>query len=808
MQERGQSVSSGMWVALGGALIAIAAVVVLATTPAQPRAHAGVRHFSLAAVTRPSATRRVLELSGRGDFPPGVTRAGNRLLVKGSRADDTLIVDFSHGNPIPSGGLLYDGTGHETAVGNVLVIRGGHFRRDVYDFTSASAGSIQLDRTRIAYRNLQPVANTGTATDAVFNLPAGANSALLQDDATPGNNKSELFSGAHAFETTTFTNPSSSLTINGGGDGDALTVEPADSFTAANVTVGSEGSVAADSLTTTGTLRITAGSVTQPSGALAVGAVGVNTVGGIALSGASNAIGLFAGSASGAGAAVSVVSSPLSVGTVAASGSFAGASGVSTNDGDIGLSTTTGSLKLSQALTAGTAKLTATCGTGGGACAVDASGGSLNGSPVTLSSGSGPGTFDLTDDNTVGAGPLIIDGGGTGTAKLGRSSVSQSPDSGLVLRNLVSAAVTGGNFTANAKEGILVQNTAAANIGGAATGQPNVIAGNGTNGITVASGSGIQIVQNSIFANRGLGISLQNGANHGLSAPVLSAAAPSGSGTHVTGSLHGTTGHSYRIELFDNSACDPSGFTEGRTFIGSTTVAADPSGDAAFNSVVPGPSGVNDGVGATATDVATGDTSQFSSCIKPAPPSVSILAPTQGAKYKLGAVARASFSCADDSRGPGIALCLPTGINGALVDTRTAGSHTFAVTAVSSDGMSSTQSVTYTVQSPPSNRFTLSQKKLKQTTGDVSFAVAVPGAGTVSVVETMLSSGKQFVAGRARLSPRRRQTVRVAIKPNGRALRLVRHHKALVSVQLQVTFTPNGGTSHSVRFALSLSNRA
>jgi hypothetical protein len=672
--------------------------------------------------------------------------------------------------------------------------------RRLIGMSAAFGAAVGLAAGSSALADASPICSADPTT-VTCHLPSGDNHAVIQDDGTPNNGKSEIVVGD---TTTTFVNPTESLIVNGGGPADSLTLAPTDTFNAAEVTIGSEGTVDAETLTTTGTLRITAGKVDQPSGALDVGALGVNAAAGITVTQPGNAIGTFAGSASGAGAAVSVVSAPLSVGTVAASGSFAGASGVSTDNGDLGLSTPVGALDLSQPVSAGSGKLTATCGTSGGTCTIDASGGSLSGSPVTLSGGSGTDAFDLTDENTTGAGPLIIDGGGTGTATVVRSSVTQSPGSGLVLENLRQATVTGGNFTANAQEGILVQNTASATIGGTGAGQPNVVAGNGSNGITAASGSGIQIIQNSIFANRGLGISLQNGANHGQSAPALSAATPSGTGTQVSGSLHGTPGHSFRIELFDNPACDPTGFTEGRTFIGSANVAADGSGNASFDVTVPGSSAANDAVGATATDLATGDTSQFSGCIKPAPPSVSILAPSAGARYKLGALVRTSFSCADGARGPGIALCVATGNNGGFVDTRSSGPHTFAVTAVSVDGMSTTNSVNYTVPPPPSNQFTLSRKKLKPATGVVSFDVAVPGAGTLTAVETMISAGKQFVAGRAHQVPRRRQTLHLTIRPNARGGQLVHHHQKQVSFQLQVTFTPTGGTSHSVRFVLSL----
>src|SRR2546423_15444766 len=107
-------------------------------------------------------------------------------MVQGSADDDTLIVDFSHGDPVPPGGLVYDGGGHDTRVGNVLVVRGGHFHDAVYDYSSRSAGSIHLDRASIPYRHLQPVANSGAAANVVLNLPAGGNDARIQDDGTAG----------------------------------------------------------------------------------------------------------------------------------------------------------------------------------------------------------------------------------------------------------------------------------------------------------------------------------------------------------------------------------------------------------------------------------------------------------------------------------------------------------------------------------------------------------------------------------------------------------------------------------------------
>ena len=79
-----------------------------------------------------------------------------------------------------------------------------------------------------------------TVTNLVFNLPAGPSTAFLEDDGTSGNGISQIRSGNGTFETTTFANPSGSLTINRGNAGDTLTVNALPDFTA-GLTIGSAG---------------------------------------------------------------------------------------------------------------------------------------------------------------------------------------------------------------------------------------------------------------------------------------------------------------------------------------------------------------------------------------------------------------------------------------------------------------------------------------------------------------------------------------------------------------------------------------
>ena len=87
-----------------------------------------------------------------------------------------------------------------------------------------------------------------------------------------------------------------------------------------------------------------------------------------------------------------------------------------------------------------------------------------------------------------------------------------------------------------------------------------------------------------------------------------------------------------------------------------------------------------------------------------ADPTVTISSPSDGALYVVGQNVASSFSCTDGAGGPGISTCLGQGnaSSGHQVDTSTAGTHSFTVTATSSDGQSGHSSVSYTVAAAPS----------------------------------------------------------------------------------------------------------
>jgi hypothetical protein len=80
-----------------------------------------------------------------------------------------------------------------------------------------------------------------------------------------------------------------------------------------------------------------------------------------------------------------------------------------------------------------------------------------------------------------------------------------------------------------------------------------------------------------------------------------------------------------------------------------------------------------------------------------APPTIDLRTPVDGAQYDFGAVVAADYSCADETA---LASCEGDVASGALLDTATAGPHTFTVTARDASGNAATVTHTYTVAAP------------------------------------------------------------------------------------------------------------
>ncbi|MEO8190773.1 MAG: CSLREA domain-containing protein [Acidobacteriota bacterium] len=202
----------------------------------------------------------------------------------------------------------------------------------------------------------------------------------------------------------------------------------------------------------------------------------------------------------------------------------------------------------------------------------------------------------------------------------------------LVQGNFIGTDVNGTADLGNSGIGILISNSPLSSVGGSAAGAANVVAftksisGFGGIGIAVAlPGTGQSILTNSIHSNDNIGIDLglSNGSFDGVTPndpgdadltqnyPVLTSAPIAAGTVTISGTLNSKPASTFRVEFFSSTVCDATGFGEGQTFLGFTTVTTNGSGDASFG---PLPFAVPPGqpiITSTATSAA-GNTSEFS----------------------------------------------------------------------------------------------------------------------------------------------------------------------------------------------------
>jgi len=146
----------------------------------------------------------------------------------------------------------------------------------------------------------------------------------------------------------------------------------------------------------------------------------------------------------------------------------------------------------------------------------------------------------------------------------------------------------------------------------------NTIAFNANAGVLIGAVDdttvGDTIDENSIHTNGARGIDLIGAANGAQAAPAITSAAIAGPTLTVSGTLTSAPSASFLVQIFSNAACDASGFGEGQTFLGETTVTTNGGGSGSFGPLaltIPGGQPV---ITATATANANGSTSEFGAC--------------------------------------------------------------------------------------------------------------------------------------------------------------------------------------------------
>ena len=193
-----------------------------------------------------------------------------------------------------------------------------------------------------------------------------------------------------------------------------------------------------------------------------------------------------------------------------------------------------------------------------------------------------------------------------------------------------------------------------------------------------------------------------------------------------------------------------------------------------------------------------------------AAPAATITTPANGARYTRRQLVTASYACAESADGPALASCVGTVANGTAIDTSTTGRHTFSVTATSSDGQTTTTTVSYQVLAPD-NEFTVGHIHTS-VAGKIRFSIRVPGPGTIDVLATVWKSNiahaattlqpapRRFVFGRKHASAPQAGTFKLTLRPNARGRRLMRHHRYRVTLRLWVTYQPTAGRARSIGF--------
>lgn len=235
---------------------------------------------------------------------------------------------------------------------------------------------------------------------------------------------------------------------------------------------------------------------------------------------------------------------------------------------------------------------------------------------------------NLVGGATAGAGNII-----SGNSRDGVHLLDADAKRNVVQGNRIGTRLDGINPLGNDGNGVYDKN-APNNVIGLkldGTGAGNIIAFNAGNGVTIFEAMpngafGNTIRGNAIFSNMKLGIDLDNdgvtpndaddpdpGANYRQNFPVIGAVPELGGTTVISGNLNSTPNKTFLLDFYRSASPDPSAFGEGQRYLGRAQVTTLSSGDTSFSFSFPSGT-VNTGqyITATATNAATGDTSEFS----------------------------------------------------------------------------------------------------------------------------------------------------------------------------------------------------
>ena len=248
---------------------------------------------------------------------------------------------------------------------------------------------------------------------------------------------------------------------------------------------------------------------------------------------------------------------------------------------------------------------------------------------VTIEQNEFNGSFDGIDFSNPSLGPI-------GTITVSRNLFHDSVDNGSGSTQFAMFVTQTGGSTVVTENTIQRLNVGIAiDVNLPTLVERNVISGNRYYGVSGYAGTGglmpATIRRNSIFDNGDLGIDLtpnagvtpndvgdaDTGPNGLQNFPLIQSVehlGPQGAGsTRVLGAFNGAASTTFDLDFYANPACSafPREFLEGETYLGSTQVTTDGSGDASIDVTLPVVTEAGVRISATATDPA-GNTSEFS----------------------------------------------------------------------------------------------------------------------------------------------------------------------------------------------------
>jgi hypothetical protein len=221
----------------------------------------------------------------------------------------------------------------------------------------------------------------------------------------------------------------------------------------------------------------------------------------------------------------------------------------------------------------------------------------------------GGGSNNIVGGSGAGAGNVTSGNGGDGVHIANMGAVAQN---NLVQGNYIGTDASGTAALGNS-DGVVIRSGTNNVIGGTEPGAGNVIAFNFGHGVSFCSAcTGNTTRGNAIWDNGGLGIDRGNDGPSTNDIPSLADVQLEGGSTEIAGGLSSTASTTFDLDFYASSTCDPSGYGEGQSYLGSAQISTDGNGDASF-AVTLSDASSYDYVTVTATDP-SGSTSEFSAC--------------------------------------------------------------------------------------------------------------------------------------------------------------------------------------------------